>query len=593
MVTAKQIKAIRSSMDKYKISHVQHGLNTMYDIEEVRTKILCIGNPKGYRAGIKSSARVKINKVWYAEGPPLADRIMRGIKGKAPEFTKYLNEVADKMETDAKAAKAKATKEVISKKAVKVLMEAPEIRKFSEDESEEDPIEEPEDDIPIVRSKNNKRKVSKKKPDEEPNEKTSDESNEEPDEDVVPVVHNKTKGRKLVSDEPKYPVIKLRKREKMIGLDHKVFHIEVRGTRKYDNCFFNLQDVARCFKIPNLKKSVTKKDRGYDKDTHYRRFSFLRERGNSTVLTECLYLTYTGLLRVLFVTRNRAADQFVSWACRRLFAVQMGTKQDRQALAADLLGIASEVVSEILSKTSTKIPVCYWFTAGLVKDFREYFNIGPEYDDNDIVCKVGETNSFKRRTREHTEFFNSLDGGNLKLKWFCYIDPLNLKKAEKDLLAALRNIGMIFDSPDYKELLIHKPGTKDVNKVKREFNKVAKLYAGHLTEANQKVESLEVEIAMLNLKNKTDVAELTNHYVELLREKDAIIAAKTKKISKKNKEISALKLENANLKLEKADLKLEKVTADAKVERMQREMDDLKRKLKSSQKAGSKSKSHR
>ena len=43
-----------------------------------------------------------------------------------------------------------------------------------------------------------------------------------------------------------------------------------------------------------------------------------------------LYLTYLGMLKVLFSSRSGNAEMFQEWAFKVLFTVQIGSKEDKQ-----------------------------------------------------------------------------------------------------------------------------------------------------------------------------------------------------------------------------------------------------------------------
>ena len=127
-----------------------------------------------------------------------------------------------------------------------------------------------------------------------------------------------------VSDHPNVPAeIQLEEHEKLV-YNESVMNIKMVGERHYKKCYFNVGDIARYFEI-NLYHSIIVPQSGYIEGSHYIRFN--REdshKVNNSPNGLELYLTYTGFVRFLFVSRGGYADQFQEWACETLFAHQFG-----------------------------------------------------------------------------------------------------------------------------------------------------------------------------------------------------------------------------------------------------------------------------
>jgi hypothetical protein len=51
-----------------------------------------------------------------------------------------------------------------------------------------------------------------------------------------------------------------------------------------------------------------------------------------------IFITYKGMLQSLFSSQRGNADKFVDWATETLFTVQMGTADQKETLAATLIG---------------------------------------------------------------------------------------------------------------------------------------------------------------------------------------------------------------------------------------------------------------
>ena len=59
-----------------------------------------------------------------------------------------------------------------------------------------------------------------------------------------------------------------------------------------------------------------------------------------------VYLTYTGLLKAFFITRNNNTEHFVNWSMRTLFAAHLGSDKDRTRVASET-GIFETILSYV------------------------------------------------------------------------------------------------------------------------------------------------------------------------------------------------------------------------------------------------------
>ena len=113
------------------------------------------------------------------------------------------------------------------------------------------------------------------------------------------------------------------------------------------------------FDMPLLDKSLHEKTGNYERELHFKTFN----RFNTPCLTGCiksfkreksLFLTYTGLLRVLFVSRNKNAETFTIWATQKLFTMQMGSKEAKEILGTEVLNIKIENYRAVFGPIGTE-----------------------------------------------------------------------------------------------------------------------------------------------------------------------------------------------------------------------------------------------
>jgi hypothetical protein len=213
-----------------------------------------------------------------------------------------------------------------------------------------------------------------------------------------------------------------------------------------------------------------------------------------------LFLTYEGLLRVIFSSRNDTVKGFVGWATKTLFTAHLGTADQKGKLSAELLGVSMTVVKEVFNKTSSTLPVLYLMPIGKVKDLRVTLNIGDEYDDNMLVCKGGETKDLERRMDEHKTTYGKMAGSKLCLKWYNYVDPQYTKKAESELFRVLEKMGHCYAHPKYKEIIIFSKA--DEKDVLEQYTNISRKYIGHIKEITDKLQDCEHQNELLKKDNE-------------------------------------------------------------------------------------------
>ena len=177
---------------------------------------------------------------------------------------------------------------------------------------------------------------------------------------------NEINGKKVVNDDgiEKAPnIIELLDDEKFHDDDGNVLEIETRGERKWDKILFKVKDVADIFDIPNLYSTLLHKDSSYVIGKHYQYFSICKIMDNihkkangKTVAKKELFLTYCGMLRLMFVSENGKTDKFIQWATETLFTLQMGTDGQKQKLAKEIMGVNLDVMREVIKTYISNCP---------------------------------------------------------------------------------------------------------------------------------------------------------------------------------------------------------------------------------------------
>jgi predicted GIY-YIG superfamily endonuclease len=235
------------------------------------------------------------------------------------------------------------------------------------------------------------------------------------------------------------PILELEDEEKFHDTDGNILEIETRGERDVDKIFFRVRDVMKRFDMPNLKETLLKYDTTYERGLHYKTFNTVEtihriKSFKSFKRAKALFLTYTGLLRVLFVSRNKNAETFTIWATQKLFTMQMGSKEAKEILGTEVLNIKIENYRAVFGKYTQGFPCIYLLSLGKVGALRETFGISAEINDELTVYKYGFTCDIKRRLGEHNKDYGKLKNVNVELELFNYIDF-----SEKTISQRLKN----------------------------------------------------------------------------------------------------------------------------------------------------------
>jgi hypothetical protein len=289
-------------------------------------------------------------------------------------------------------------------------------------------------------------------------------------------------------------IVDLEDEEKFIDENGNVLEIETRGSRECDKIYFKVKDVSIGFDMDNLQNIIIKNNTKYTSDIDYKFFmcnkknNVLIKTGKKQQVTKELFLTYEGMLRVLFVSKNNKVNQFVKWATEKLFTIQMGTQIQKTELVSKILGTNATNVIEVFNTQANSIPVTYFFTLGTVKDLRKSMSINDTYDDDQIVSIYGYTKDIVRRTREHAKYYKQFKGVDLKLKYQSYVDPQYLSNAEKDISDYVDDINCRFEFKSEKEIII--VNSKQMKRFESQYKSVSKKYMGHITDL---VSELNVE----------------------------------------------------------------------------------------------------
>ena len=117
------------------------------------------------------------------------------------------------------------------------------------------------------------------------------------------------------------------------------------------------------------------------------------------------------------------------------------------------LGVDINIAKDIFKCNLGIISCIYLISLNEVRFLRESMHISAEVNDDYIICKYGYTEDIYRRICEHISTYNKIKGCSLKLKFYSYIDPRYLSRAETDIREFIKFGKFQLIYKDTKELI--------------------------------------------------------------------------------------------------------------------------------------------
>ncbi|VBB17542.1 hypothetical protein YASMINEVIRUS_4 [Yasminevirus sp. GU-2018] len=343
-------------------------------------------------------------------------------------------------------------------------------------------------------------------------------------------VEKRSKSKKDIKDGDNVKAPKrlfLEDHEKFRDDDGNILEIETCGERTFDGIYFLLSDVASGFKMEALASTVIREHTNFELHEHYEYFvrypqenvRYSQDNVRKMPVKKQLYLTYTGILKILFSGRSGIAKKFIKWATETLFTVQMGTTEQKDKLASDITGIPVEDITKFLYCSATPVSCVYRFTLGKVKDLREAMNILNDVPDEHIVVKYGYTDNLRRRAMEHRNNYEKIEGCKIKLLGYAHIDSKFLSEAETSIKFQFKANAKQLLYEKNEELFTYDPlYEKDIDKF---FAETATRYSGCLKDINEQLVNLKHKVALQEAVHKNEIYELERELMVLKYEHES------------------------------------------------------------------------
>ena len=275
----------------------------------------------------------------------------------------------------------------------------------------------------------------------------------------------------------------------------------------------------------------------YNFDIEYKTFASQISDGSSkNNYKRQVFITYEGMIKILYSSRSKKAKLFREWATDTLFTIQMGSDEHKEELGAEIIGQSVKNVRAVFKTFSKKVPCIYRCSLGTAKTLRTSMNLSDEIKDDFIIIKYGFTDDLDRRLSEHKlEYEKKINGVKLGFMNFAYIDPKFLSEAETSLKEYFQSTEIPVKYEKYTELIAINPTHE--KQIKKQYNYIGTAYQGIVTDLISEIKDLKAQINSL-----TEINEYK------LKDKDRIIELKDKDLKYEQLRNDMLELKLSNIK---------------------------------------------
>ena len=332
------------------------------------------------------------------------------------------------------------------------------------------------------------------------------------------------------------PKIDLEEHEFFRDQNGEIVDVTIRGKRKPNEIFFKASDIGKMLGLSNIRVNISA-------DCFCKNEDYIHFRSHSDVNKPVTYLTYNGLLRIIFTRRHPIAQHYVRWSVEILFAAHFGSQEQRIQVAADhIIKIDPRIIKQFLDTNVDSLPVVYFLYLGTVKDLKHKIDIPEHFDDTQQVFKYGVSKDFRERIEQHENTYMKKYRMNLELKHHMVIDEKYIFEAESFLRNYFEGNGWsVKQGKDFNELAVISESTLK-STIPFVFRDVQHKYTGKLKDflemkrkTDERCSRLEEELE----REKQDGEKNAQYYTNLLHEKDERMREKDDRLREKNQEFQA------------------------------------------------------
>ena len=385
---------------------------------------------------------------------------------------------------------------------------------------------------------------------------------------VVSKIVNKVLAERAEKYKPAPPIIILEDSEKFTAANGEFQDIEVRGIRNDECIRFRVKDIEKYFGIKDLQNSITSNKYSNFDDCYEifcvnvkRETSLQNVVSSQKSVTEKLknemFLSFRGLLIVIFRNRTVNTDHYYKWASHILYTAQFGTSAEREELASNILGLSHSELLKSYSSNS-RISCIYLNDIGnvsLVKTKDKFDKCSfDDFKDSDRVYKFGFTGDYLTRMKSEKE--KEHKGLTVTYVLNRYVDSRHTAEAENFVRQqTVSSKSKLSGLNDY--FVLSGKDTKSFRDMVGVFDNATKIYARSTEDLNKKVEDLETIINSQKSEYEKNLAE-ERHKNELVEEKSKSMGERYEKELQKKDTKKNLQNQNTRRTLLKKNLNFAK-----------------------------------
>ena len=222
-------------------------------------------------------------------------------------------------------------------------------------------------------------------------------------------------------------------------------------------------------------------------------------------------------------------DKFLKW--------KSDPYKEEGNLISDLLGVCPEAVEAVYNKSVGALPCIYLFSIGQVKDLRKSLKINLSHNDNEIVYRWGVTLDIEARTLKYISDFAEINGSNLQLLLFGFVDIQHIFKTESRIKHLIKRTGSIINNVNIENLVIMSRNIFEL--IKDQYNMLSMAYMENIGEIIYKIKDKDFELNFVkkDLENKL----LKKENDRLKKDNDMLKKDNELALIKKDLEIAKLK----------------------------------------------------
>jgi hypothetical protein len=205
------------------------------------------------------------------------------------------------------------------------------------------------------------------------------------------------------------------------------------------------------------------------------------------------------MLRVLYASRNKNATIFRKWATNKLFTIQMGTRDQKIKLGAEILNTSPRTLKAIFDKHASTFPSIYLMMLGKVRELRETFGIPADKPDDSTVYKFGFSEDLARRVMELESEYSKLPGVTMQIATFQIIDVKYTSEAENEVrdTCSAFEVRLKKTTQGFNELIVL--DDKQLANLKKLYRRIGDEFAGATLGLQKQIKEYENELMRLKL----------------------------------------------------------------------------------------------